>query len=144
MRLLFIDEHHFNELSTIQQQQLLIHTKHLLNSIHHQSIYNVSRIKLVVAYNRSDTVENKVAPAATVEEVEDASEAKGKGKEVEAEATAADASADADKEENPYAGLSEEELNAKVVTLVAEGKKAVALKQWEEAVAKYGESLEVK
>lgn len=38
--------------------------------------------------------------------------------------------------------LSTEEVHAKVSRLVAEGKKAIALKQWEEGVAKYGDALE--
>lgn len=40
--------------------------------------------------------------------------------------------------------LTPDEQKAQVSKLVAEGKKAIALKQWEEGVAKYADALEIK
>lgn len=43
----------------------------------------------------------------------------------------------------PEVQLSPEEQKAQVAKLVAEGKKAIALKQWEEGVAKYADALDI-
>lgn len=43
----------------------------------------------------------------------------------------------------PEPQLTPEEQKARVAKLVAEGKKAIALKQWEDGVGKYADALDI-